>query len=478
MQRNRAPKIKRPNSNIQTRSMIRIEEVLQAVAGGPEEPARPFLIEGLTCAELYARSRAIGNAFQQTGCTNKPICLCVDDRGWMAAALLAALNGGPPLLLPYAFSSQTLPEARKNTGFTHALTDTGHTLPAGVKSIPLPVTSDDSSVSPPVKAIQPDAVWVYLFTGGSTGTPRIWTKSPRNLLMESANLAKTFGIQPEDAILATVPPYHIYGLLYSVLLPLVSGACVSARTPVYPNEIIQATLDTEATVLISIPAHYRAMQAALLAKGRIHTAFSSAGALATQDDLEFFRCTGVAVTEIYGSTETGGIAYRRRGAGIANLQPFAYVDVKIDGERLRVRSDFLSAELQLDDEGYFSTADRVAPAQPCGFELLGRTDGIIKVGGKRVDIAEVQQAIHSISGVQDVYVFSVPVTSSRENEIIAVIVGRIPVNQVMRELKSVIPPYALPRKVKVVGQIPYSAAGKINRDAIEKMVFSGSAKET
>lgn len=454
--------------------MIKIEEVLQAVAGGPQEPDRPFLLEGLTCRELFSRAAAIGDAFPKAGCTQTPVCLCVEDRGWMAAAMLASLAGGPPLLFPYAFTVHTLSEARRNIAYTHALTDEGQPLPEGVERIPLPGKSAEYAACPPLPVMQPDAVWIYLFTGGSTGAPRIWSKSPRNLLLESANLAKAFGVGPGDVILASVPANHIYGLLYSVLLPLVSGACVSSRTPVYPNEIIQAAMDTGTTVLVSIPAHYRAMQPAPLAKGRIHTAFSSAGALPEQDDLEFHRTTGIAITEIYGSTETGGIAYRRRGAGVSDLQAFEYVDVKIEGERLLVRSEFLSAELQLDDEGFFSTADRVAPAHPQGFEILGRTDGIVKVGGKRVDLTEIRQAILAVAGVKDAYVFSMPVKSGRENEIIAVLTGQIGAERVMRQVKSALPPYALPRRIKVVDKIPVSATGKIHRDAVMKLLSSGS----
>jgi acyl-coenzyme A synthetase/AMP-(fatty) acid ligase len=220
------------------------------------------------------------------------------------------------------------------------------------------------------------------------------------------------------------------------------------------------------------------MQPAPLANGHVHTAFSSAGALPEQDDLEFHRSTGIAITEIYGSTETGGIAFRRRGAGVTELQSFPYVDVRIEGERLYVRSEFLSAELQRDHEGYFSMADRVAPARPHGFEILGRTDGIVKVGGKRVDLSEIRQVIAALSGVKDAYVFSLPVKSGRENEIIAVFTGRISSDRVMKALKSTLPPYALPRRVKVVDQIPLSATGKINRDAIMKMLTSGSENES
>ena len=451
---------------------MKIEELLKTVALGTVWPDRPFLIEGLTFGQVYDQAESIKIALRQAGCNTAPVCLCVENRGLMAAAMLAALTGGPPLLFPYAYTEQTLMEAHQNVPFSHALVQGEYHLPAGVKRIPMPGTTAVTADSIPSDVIEPDALWIYLFTGGSTGSPRIWSKSPRNLLLEAANLAKTFEITNSDVILASVAPNHIYGLLYSVLLPLVSGACVSCRTPSYPSEIIQAMNETEATVFVSIPAHYRALKAISIANHRIHTAFSSAGALSEQDDRAFFESTGIAVLEIYGSTETGGIAFRQRGAGQSSLQPFSYIDIRIDGERLYVRSDFLSDELRRDAQGYFLTTDRVTPMDRAGFEILGRSDGIIKVGGKRVDLANIAQVIADIAGVEDAYVFAVPVDSGRENEIIAMVAGRVDADQVIKAAKNSLPPYALPRRVKVVDHIPLSAAGKYNRDAIEKMIIS------
>nr|MCU0589400.1 hypothetical protein [Syntrophobacteraceae bacterium] len=47
----------------------------------------------------------------------------------------------------------------------------------------------------------------------------------------------------------------------------------------------------------------------------------------------------------------------------------------IEGEQLRVCSDYLSPELALDEEGYFAVGDRVKATVDNRFELLGRADG-------------------------------------------------------------------------------------------------------
>lgn len=456
-------------------STVKIEELLQVVAKSPQWPNRPYLAEGMTFKQVYDQADCIKAALISSGGTRYPVCLCLENRGHMAAALLAALTGGPALLLPYAFSAQILSDARRNVHFSHALVPGQGRLPDEVTGIPIPEPGTEPLAvqSIPNRLLEPDATWAYLFTGGSTGSPRIWSKSPRNLLMEAANLAKAFQIEKDDVILATVPPNHIYGLLYSVLLPLVSGASVSVRTPSFPHEIVQAIDETRASVFVSIPAHYRALQAIKIPTHCIHRAFSSGGALSQADDHAFFQSTGIAVTEIYGSTETGGIAYRQRGAGQKTLRPFSYVDVRLDGETLDVRSEFLSDELHMDEHGYFSTTDRVAPAGRDGFEILGRSDGVVKVGGKRVDLSNIRQVILDIDGVEDAYIFSVPVTSGRENEIIGIVAGKVDPDAISKGIKEALPLYALPRRLKVVDRIPMSATGKYNRPAIEKIFNLG-----
>jgi len=87
-------------------------------------------------------------------------------------------------------------------------------------------------------------------------------------------------------------------------------------------------------------------------------------------------------------------------------------------------------------------------------------------------LAQIRQVIADIAGVEDAYVLAMPVKSGRENEIFAVVAGRIEADRIMQKTKIALPPYAVPRRIKVVDQIPLSATGKYNRDAIEKIIDS------
>ena len=388
--------------------------------------------------------------------------------------MLASLAGGPALLIPHAYSGEILKQAHDTTPYTHALVDNESTLPPDITPIFMPQTGQNHAPGNADGCLPLDAKWLYLFTGGSTGAPKLWSKSPRNLFAEALYLAETYGITDKDTILATVPANHIYGLLYSIMLPLVSGAKVCLRTPSFPNEILQCLYETQATVLISIPAHYRALKKHPMARHQARIAFSSAGALDEKDGIEFTKNTGIPIIEIYGSTETGGIAQRNRSEGQTALHPFACVSVKIENTHLEVRSDHLSDELKKNTAGFFQTADRAEWASPSGFNLLGRSDGIVKVGGKRVDLAGTREALLQVDGVQDAYVYARPVHSGRENEIVALVEGNAAADQLHMAAQQHLPPHARPRIIKTTRRIPLSATGKYNRTAIQRIFESES----
>ncbi len=442
------------------------ENTLWSLLAGPGRPTDDFLAGEMTFGQLYGLARAMGNRLRELRHSADPICLCTEERGLVATTLLAALIEGVPLIVPHAFDDQTLAEAKNRMGYTHAVVDRDRPLPAGVTAVTRPDAGEQKEMHAD-KALDWHAPWLYLFTGGSTGTPQIWSKTPCNLLAEAAFLTGTFGVSPADTILATVPTNHIYGMLYGLLLPLISGAGVCAATPTFPHEIAEALETKRATVLVSIPAHYRALKETPIRDHQVRIAFSSAGPLPRQDAVDFHAATGIAVTEIYGSTETGGIAQRTRAKGETALNPFDCAQIRIDNQHLNVQSPFLSAELPKGDDGFFETADRAEWIDSSAFALLGRSDGVVKVGGKRVDLAVIKEILMDVDSVQDVYVYAQPVESGRGNEILALVEGTATTGQLNDAVHRRLPPHARPRSIEVTRQMPVTSTGKYRRTAIE-----------
>jgi acyl-coenzyme A synthetase/AMP-(fatty) acid ligase len=310
-----------------------------------------------------------------------------------------------------------------------------------------------------------------LFTGGSTGKSKVWSKTPRNMIAEARYLSGKFGIYPDDLFLSTVPPQHIYGFLFSVLIPFINSARVLDGTYTYPREILRAVQDYRASVLVSVPAHYRVLKIDDLQRHDLRMAFSSAGVLDKEDAGFFHKQTGMDITEIYGSTETGGVATRRRSIDGDFWNAMEPVEWRIQEGRLHVRSAFISPELPRDTEGFFATADRADSEDDHRFILRGRADDIVKIGGKRVDLTAVQIKVKQIEGVRDAVVISIPTGNGRQNELAALVATNLDVLQLRRHIAAVSESYAVPKRIAVIEEIPMTSTGKYDRIGIERILL-------
>ena len=454
--------------------MLNNYESIKDLLMGPKFPDREFVRSGATFGEVYTMAAGFRAALSSPEYTGTSICLAVDDRAVMAAALLAALHpsleraalaNAPTLLLPYAFSAKALARMQQLTGYTTAITDTDRDLPEGITII-RPPTGTSAELTTCTQ-ISPQAELLRIFTGGSTGTPQIWSKTGENLFGEGFALARHFEVTEKDCIVATVPPYHIYGLLFSVILPLVSGASVIKDTPSFPGEIADVIQEQGATILAGIPPHYRALRGKKIAGSPLRLAFSSAGMLDAEDNKAFSHLNNVGIAEVYGSTETGGIATRNRHLGETSFTTFPTVSWKIKEDRLCVRSPFLSPELPMADDGFFTTGDRVEAEGTNRFSLKGRADGITKVGGKRVDLEEVRAIIKKVPAVSDCVVMALPESGGREHRIVALVQGTgVDIDLLRKTLAASLEFYALPRLLKTINRIPLQENGKYDRDAI------------
>lgn len=405
------------------------------------------------------------------------LVLAAEDKAVVAAALLVAAAGGPAVVLPHARSERVLQAAAEAAGTRLVLTDGPRQLPAGLEEIRCGGGSWTSEVTPslPVGDSKRHSLWMY--TGGTTGNPTLWPKSAGILLAEARLLAKIYGITKDDRILATVPSQHIYGLLFSVLLPLVSEARTANIVPYFPDEISTQIESLGATILVSSPAHYRAMAAVPPRRCSLRLAYSSGGFLSERDGARFCEAVGVGVTEVYGSTETGGIATRRRDLKEKFWTPLEPVRWRLDGERLAVKSPFLSPGLPLSADGYFTTGDRGAVGHAGRFDLLGRVDGVVKVGGKRVVLESVRARLLALPEIEDVAVVAIPSDHGRGSVLAVLFVGGANRVTVRSSFAAALEPHEVPRLIQKAKAIPRLMTGKEDRTAILSLAMHPDEKE-
>lgn len=430
---------------------------------------KDFIFSGYSYGEIFELAAGLKKTLSRRG-EEKTLCLCTENKAVIASCILASLAGSCQLIFPYAFSAHALAEMYDAVGFNAAIADHPEEMPAGVKII-TPLAGKISDIDPE-EIRDPDEPFLQLFTGGSTGKPKVWSKSPRNLFAEAFYWKEIFDLSAKDLFVSTVPTYHIYGLFFSVILPFVAQAKVLSDIYTFPQEIISTTNKHKATVLVSVPIHYRSLKVDNLSAPSLKVAFSSSGVLNRSDAIHFQNKTGLGITEIYGSTETGGIAARSISEHTESWKPIDVVSWKISGKRLSIKSPFISAEMEKDSEGFCVTGDEVQPDKGNRFILLGRADGIVKVAGKRVDLLDVQNKILTLPTVIDALVVALPAEKGRESVIAAVVACKLNKIQLKKMMLEKLEPYAMPRRIKIVSSIARAATGKIDRGKIEQIFLT------
>ncbi len=441
---------------------------------------RKFIPGGETFATLHSLAGGIRRLGENTEGSPPLLCLLTENKALTAAAILSALTGGPRLVLPFAFSPQALQQVVTTLPVTAILADETWNRSDFAASDPAVYTRDmlDLDDAPPEQFTDADETFLMVFTGGSTGTPQVWSKTPRNIIGEVCYMVDRFVISPNDIFLSTVPAHHIYGLLFSVLVPLAASAAVLAGIHTLPAEILRLAAERDVTVLVSVPTCYRALKNDFPEGHRLRLAFSSAGPLDPFDANHFREKSGIDITEIYGSTETGGVALRQRrhdGDAWNSMDPVRW---NITGGRLQVRSPFISPTLEREDNGFFTTADRALNTSDGRFILQGRADDVVKIGGKRVDLLEIRDKIRAMDGVRDALVVTQTRINGREANMTALVETEKCPADLQQTLSSMLEPYAMPRRFVTVATIPRTRSGKHDRKAIDDLVETGPHSDT
>ncbi|HEX6239420.1 MAG TPA: AMP-binding protein, partial [Polyangiales bacterium] len=254
---------------------------------------------------------------------------------------------------------------------------------------------------------------------------------------------------------------HIYGLLFSVLVPLTGGGSVLRQTPLFPAELSAELQRHAADVLITVPPQLVAWaEDPSLQLPPLWRVFCSAGPLPNEANLAL-QARGAPIVEILGSTETGGIAYREQPQGL--YHPLTGVQIAVDeASILLVDSPWLGA----DEPRPYRTADRAA-LYPAGFRHLGRADAVTKVAGRRVDLGDVESVLLRVPGVRAAHVLAVDMGGVRGVTLWAIVeADAVSVDALREALKARFDPVTLPKRYRVVAKLPRSEQGKLRRSEL------------
>jgi acyl-coenzyme A synthetase/AMP-(fatty) acid ligase/3-hydroxymyristoyl/3-hydroxydecanoyl-(acyl carrier protein) dehydratase len=402
------------------------------------------------------------------------VAIYFDDALECAAALYGAWHAGKTVVLPGDTQSASLEHLLAGVDACAGQ------LPGALQPFPEAAAQDLAPLS--LRDTR-----LVLFTSGSSGAPARIAKCLAQLDAEVQSLHALFGQRFEtDAgpcVLATVSHQHIYGLLFRVLWPLAAGLPTAALALSYPEEVLSGLAERTACLLVSSPAFLARLPAHLdwaRARGSLQAVFSSGGPLPAAASEQAWQLLAKSPTEVFGSSETGGIAWRRRAQHGERWNLLPGIDCRVNAEGvLEVRSPHLP-----DAQVWWETSDRAqVEAGGQGFTLLGRADRIVKIAEKRVSLTAMEHALQASAWVLAARAVVLARVAGVATERIGMVValsdagwqqlhseGRRAMQVALRALVAAhVERVALPRHWRYVESLPVNAQGKSTQQQLAQL---------
>lgn len=291
-------------------------------------------------------------------------------------------------------------------------------------------------------------------TSGSTGKAKKCVQRWDNLVLEAEYFAHYFANidAPVTRLISAVPPHHIYGFIFSVLLPEVLNVPVMRGLKAF--SLTQRQALSAGDLIVGFPSWYQQLAQAQTEFAEGVNAVCSSGPVAGEV-LQRLQQHGLAeVIEVYGSSETSGLGVRRERGGWYKLLPRWQ---KKDAEHLTdiamQAAVALPDEVDWLDESHFRPLARIDHAvQVNGYNVYPKRIAAVIAEHRLVKTARVR--LHEHDGGTSLKALMVPSQDARlmpVDEIIA---------QVREALMNQLARIEVPRTFTVASHVPLNDMGK------------------
>lgn len=298
---------------------------------------------------------------------------------------------------------------------------------------------------------------IVMFTSGSTGQPEPRVRKFSFFLRGAeANAACMMeGFADGAGVVATAPPYHMFGFELSIAVPLFAGATVFSGRPFYPSDIAAALESVPAPrILISTPVHLRVLKESGLAMPPVARVFSATAPLPAPLARDIEAMLGADLREIFGTTETGSIGWRNT----AREEAFHL----LHGMELTRRGDVsLIAAPHISPP--FELPDLLEETAAGAFRIAGRSNDIVNIAGKRMSLAGMNAILTGLDGIMD-GAFLAPADDAEgpvKRMTAFVVAPGLSADDIRRALRGALDSAFIPRRILHVDALPRNEAGKL-----------------
>jgi len=483
----------------------------------PEAPAVIDPVCTLTYGQVFAAANTLARRIDATIAGDGAIGILLPNSSWYVVAMLACLMARRPCVL---LDSHFPPE--RNTAIIQAarlvgvITDddarNAAMVPDGVKRIFMMTATDATELEPlAFHPDDPDRPAFINYTSGSTGQPKGLAQSQRTILWRVGQLIDCMHLNPGDRLLSLASPCAIDGPLDS-LVALLSGSTL-LKIDLRRNglrEALDFARDQRSSIFLGLPGVLRALAELPEASKALATlrVVRTAGDALSRADYEFIRSrlpVGCHLLSVYGATEAAGMlawfitpdaapegarmpgGYPLPGYRLAVLDedgrpvpPGAVGELVVSGEYTalgewrdgRCVPGRLPPDPDDPSRRILHTGDLVQVRPDGLFILLGRRDRQIKIGGHRVEPAEIEAVLLRSSGVSKAVVLA-----ARKGINIQLLAFVVPaqvsdvglIESLSAQLRSSLPIHMRPARIIPVDTMPLLPGGKVDAQALLKL---------
>lgn len=342
--------------------------------------------------------------------------------------------------------------------------------------------------------IRPEDEAIYLYSTGSTGTPKRVARTHRNLVALADNHTQTVGWDENDRVLFTIPISHTYGF-GNFISSVKIGAALVTLSDFNRREVLKTLEKESVSIFPAVPVMLDSLSRTRMDSppdlSRLKLVISAGAPLPERIFRGFHSAFRIFPRQLYGSTETGVIAINLGdrieeragsvGRAVENVEVRIVDDNDVDvgsGEigEITVKSPSMTT-------GYYGLPEETKEVFKNGFYYtgdLGRIDGdgyiyivgrrkqFINISGNKVDPGEVENVLCSHPQVREAAVLGVGDGRGGES-VKAVIVpeGAVESARVLSYCMEKLAGYKVPRIIEFRDTMPRSPSGKVLKERLK-----------
>lgn len=352
----------------------------------------------------------------------------------------------------------------------------------------------------------PDDVALLTYTSGTTGPPKGAMNSHGNILSVAATSTSWLSLDATDRVLCVAPIFHITGVVFTLVTPLLAGAAVVLLGRTTPEAVAAALPRDQVTTMTgSITVYNGLAKLPEVTKDTFATVrhLWSGGAPVPPATVTRFREQfGQYIHNVYGMTETssacigvppGVEAPVDDATGALSIGvPFPGVQVRVVDPAGSTVAPGQAGELEISGPpvvaGYWNNPEAtdltfVAGALRTGdgavidddgwVYIVDRLKDQINTSGYKVWPREVEDVLHAHPGVHEAAVVGVP-DDYRGEAVVAYVVpkssapGSIDEREVRDFARRRLAAYKVPRRVVLLEELPKTPTGKMRRQDLRQ----------